>query len=254
MGSKVCFVGSANGLRWQLEASVPDERYERFLAKTREQGNEITSVALYGIGKRDRAKKERDEAAAKRKALVEATAKKRAEVEAAKKVAEMEGGAKPGDVDIEAMVRRCMKGDVDSSGAATQMDIHRNEYRMARYLVLLQDDNDGLLLPEEAERVNEAVGRMNDTGAISSAFGSIKDIVVRIYGDNRRGNSPWAAFQPRRAKWDRTFGALIEACGFAPLLDIAALTEKETDNVLKELQGALKDVNTLRRKVRGVFP
>jgi hypothetical protein len=37
--------------RWQLEASVSDERYERFMTETREKGNELTSVSL-GLARR----------------------------------------------------------------------------------------------------------------------------------------------------------------------------------------------------------
>ena len=43
--------------RWQTEAIVPEKQFETFLAETRDAGKEITSAALYKLGRQQKAKK-----------------------------------------------------------------------------------------------------------------------------------------------------------------------------------------------------
>ena len=41
--------------RWQLEAEVPEDQFEQYLAETKEKGREVTSEAMHGddvIGRR----------------------------------------------------------------------------------------------------------------------------------------------------------------------------------------------------------
>ena len=144
---------------------------------------------------------------------------------------------------------------ISAADASREIGIDSKSYVKGRYLILLLDEEE-ILSRDEAQQVEAAVAEMNDSRTFRGPYESIKDIVERVFGNDkmRHGRSPQLAIPIRRATWDRCYGALTASFGYAASLDVPALTRDEVSEISAEIKAAIANLERLLLKVSRASP
>jgi hypothetical protein len=150
---------------------------------------------------------------------------------------------------IEAKVRRGMALEAEGYAATDvgpEVGISANNYRRARYIVMLADEPD--LSASDRIVVRNARARMNQHGEIAHPFAMVEQIVARKWGSTR-GISPDRAAQNRMDNFERAYGALTYACASVGAIEIPLLSPDRAREICDELKAASRHVDSLRRRI-----
>jgi hypothetical protein len=245
-----------SGLKQGDSAPVVADRPERETTRARDEAAALMNVGARTVGRAKQIKEASPE-------VFEQIKRGETTVEAAHKAAGLNGSTRinkpepePAEEEapvradtIEAKVRRGMALEAEGYAATDvgpEVGISANNYRRARYIVMLADEPD--LSASDRIVVRNARARMNQHSEIAHPFAMVEQIVARKWGSTR-GISPDRAAQNRMDNFERAYGALTYACASVGAIEIPLLSPDRAREICDELKAASRHVDSLRRRI-----
>lgn len=149
--------------------------------------------------------------------------------------------AVPDGMTIEDWIREMMRKGVARIDARI--------YRKACDIVRLSDRDD--LSDEDHDVVQTALTLMNETRQVGAkSYDTVRHIVDRVYGKQRRGASRDQTEQRRLRDFEQSLYGLVTACDFACEMDVPHMNEDYRRKFIAELTKAERSLSKLKKRIK----
>lgn len=138
-------------------------------------------------------------------------------------------------------------GGASSENAADRLGLNRSSYSKMRDVVMLADRQD--LLARDTELARRALRTMNESQQVVGAWELIGPLAAKLWG-HRKGTTRAGLESFRLEAFERSFGALIQACSMAGEIEFPYLKAERAALAIEELTKAEKALRELRNRIK----